>query len=77
MLVIMVYIKASFVDSKSLYGIVLGIISTMEKRLLIYLALLKQAYEHWEIAEIMWIPPKENFSYALTKRAKNMSPSLP
>ncbi len=40
---------------------------TSEKRLLIDLALLREAYEKRDISEIVWIPGNQNPADALTK----------
>lgn len=55
-------------DSKSLYDMLVGLKSTTEKRLLIDLAGLREAYEMREIDEIIWIPSECNPADALTKK---------
>lgn len=64
-----------YTDSKSLYDGISGINSTTEKRLLIDLEILRQAYELREIAKVAWIPSADNPADALTKDT-NPSPAL-
>lgn len=54
-------------DSKLLYDAVVGINSRTEKRLLIDLTILCEAYKFLEIAEIVWVPLPENAVDAMTK----------
>lgn len=54
-------------DSKSLYDCLVKIGTTNEKRLMIDIMSLRQAYEQREITEIMWIPGHKNPSDAMTK----------
>ncbi len=49
-----------YTDSKSLYDSCTRLTMTSEKRLLIDLALLREAYEDREISEIVWIRGSEN-----------------
>ena len=56
-----------YTDSRSLYDSLVSLNSTTEKRLLIDLHLLRQAYERREIAEVRWIPTEQNPADALTK----------
>lgn len=56
-----------YTDSKSLYDSLVGINSTTEKRLLIDLCMLRQAYELRELTEVIWIPSSQNPSDAMTK----------
>ncbi len=55
-----------FTDSKALYDSCTHLTVTSEKRRLIALALLREAYEDHEISEIVWIPGSENPADALT-----------
>ena len=52
-------------DSQSLYNNLVSLNTTTEKRLLIDIHL-RQAYERREIAEVRWIPTKQNPADALT-----------
>jgi hypothetical protein len=56
-----------FTDSKSLYDCLVKISMTREKRLMIDIMCLRQAYERREIAEVMWIKGEENVADAMTK----------
>ena len=56
-----------YTDSRSLYDGLVSLNTTTEKRLLIDLHLLRQAYERREIAEVCWIPTEQNPADALTK----------
>ena len=56
-----------YTDSQSLYDSLVSLNTTTEKRLLIDLHLLRQAYERREIAEVRWIPTEQNSADALTK----------
>lgn len=63
-----------YTDSKRLYDGILGANATAEKRLLIDLSLLRQAYELHEIVEVVWVPSSNNSADALTKASP--SPAL-
>lgn len=54
-------------DSRSLYDCLTKLGTTHEKRLMIDIMVLHQAYENREIAEIRWIDGKDNPADALTK----------
>ena len=56
-----------YTDSRSLYDALVSLNTTTEKRLLIDLHLLRQAYERREVAEVLWIPTGQNPADALTK----------
>jgi hypothetical protein len=56
-----------FTDSKSLYDCLVKIGMTREKRLMIDIMCLRQAYERREIAEVVWIKGEENVADAMTK----------
>ena len=56
-----------YTDSRSLYDCLVSLNTITEKRLLIDLAILRQAYERREIAEVRWIPTEQNPADALTK----------
>jgi Reverse transcriptase (RNA-dependent DNA polymerase) len=57
-------------DSKSLYDCLTKLGTTKEKRLMIDVACLRQAYERREIAEIVWIKGEANPADAMTKDKK-------
>ena len=54
-------------DSKSLYNCLVKLGTTQEKRLIVDLMCLRQAYEQHEITEIKWIRSKDNPADAITK----------
>jgi hypothetical protein len=54
-------------DSKSLYDCIIKLGTTHEKRLMVDLMCLRQAYERKEIKEIMWIDGNSNPADAMTK----------
>lgn len=56
-----------FTDSKSLFDCLENINSTTEKRLLIGLRILHQAYERRELLKVFWIPTKQNPADSFTK----------
>lgn len=56
-----------YTDAKSLFEGLVGINATTEKRLMIDLTMLRQAYELKEIAEVVWIPSAQNPADAMTK----------
>jgi len=56
-----------YTDSKSLYDCLVKLGSTQEKRLMIDIFSLRQAYERREILEIVWIDGKYNIADAMTK----------
>ena len=57
-------------DSHSLYEKLTKLGTTKEKRLMIDIACLRQAYERREIAEIIWIKGESNPADAMTKDKK-------
>ena len=57
----------TYTDSKSLYDCLVKLGSTHEKRLMIDIMFLRQAYERREISEIVWIDGKQNIADAMTK----------
>ena len=59
-----------FTDSKSLYGLVVTLAQTTEKRLQIDLEMLREGYEKREITNVIWISGSENPSDDLTKPDK-------
>jgi hypothetical protein len=54
-------------DSKSLYKCLVKLGTTQEKRLIIDIMCLRQAYERREIAEVKWIKGESNPVDAMTK----------
>jgi len=65
------------IDSKSLYDCLVKLGTTREKRLMVDLMCLRQAYERREIAEILWIGGDRNPADAMTKVTPPSRPSLP
>jgi hypothetical protein len=57
----------TYTDSRSLFDALVTLNNTAEKRLLIDLQLLRQAYERREITEVCWIPTEQNPADAMTK----------
>ena len=57
-------------DSKSLYGLVVSLSQTTERRLQIDLEMLREAYENRDLTSVGWIPGEENPSDDLTKPEK-------
>ena len=54
-------------DSKSLYDCLVKLGTTQEKRLMIDIMCLRQAYERREIAEVKWIKGDSNPADSMTK----------
>ena len=54
-------------DSKSLYDCLVQLGTTQEKRLMIDVMCLRQAYERRQIAEVKWIEGETNLADAMTK----------
>jgi hypothetical protein len=54
-------------DSKSLYECLVKLGTTREKRLIINVMCLRQAYERREIAEVKWIKGESNPADSITK----------
>ena len=65
-----------YTDSKSLYDSLVSLNSVTEKRLLIDLKVIREAYEHREVAEVFWIPGSQNPADALTKATKEAAAAL-
>ena len=65
-----------YTDSRSLYDSLVSLNSTSEKRLLIDLHIIRQAYERREITEVCWIPTAQNPADAMTKEAEKATPAL-
>lgn len=63
-----------YTDSKSLFDGLVNIGTTTEKRLLIDLRMMREAYEQRELTEIVWIPSEQNPADAMTKESP--SPAL-
>ena len=57
-------------DSNSLYQCLVPLGTTQEKRLMIDVMCLRQAYENRVIAEVQWIDGNSNLADAMTKTAK-------
>ena len=58
-------------DSKSLYDCLVRLTTTQEKRLMIDVISLRQAYERRQITEIKWIEGDANPADAMTKGKPN------
>jgi hypothetical protein len=56
-----------YTDSKSLYECLVRLGTTQEKRLMIDVICLRQAYERREIAEVKWIKGESNPADSMTK----------
>ena len=56
-----------YIDSKSLYDCLVRLGTTHEKRLMIDIMCLRQAYERREISQVVWIDGKHNIADAMTK----------
>jgi hypothetical protein len=56
-----------YTDSKSLYECLVKLGTTQEKRLMVDVMCLRQAYERREIAEVKWIKGNSNPADAMTK----------
>ena len=54
-------------DSKSLFDCLVKLGTTAEKRLMIDIMCLRQAYERREVAEVKWIKGESNPADAMTK----------
>ena len=63
-------------DSKSLYECLVKLGTTQEKRLMIDIMCLRQAYERREIAEVRWIKGESNPADAMTKSNSKSSNAL-
>jgi len=56
-----------YTDSKSLYDSLVSLNTVTEKRLLIDLRVLRKSYERRELADVFWIPVRQNPADGLTK----------
>jgi hypothetical protein len=56
-----------YIDSKSLYEYLVKLGTTREKRLIINIICLRQAYERREIMEVKWIKGESNPADSMTK----------
>ena len=56
-----------YIDSKSLYDCLVRLGSTSEKRLMVDIMCLRQAYERREISQVVWIRREYNIADAMTK----------
>jgi hypothetical protein len=63
-------------DSKLLYECLVKLGITQEKRLMIDIMCLRQAYERREIAEVKWIKGESNLADAMTKSNSKSSNAL-
>jgi hypothetical protein len=64
------------IDSKSLYECLVKLGITQEKRLIIDIICLRQAYKRREIAEVKWIKGESNLADAMTKSNSKSSNAL-
>jgi hypothetical protein len=60
-----------YTDSQSLYHLAISLTRTTERRLMVDLALLREAYERRDITHFAWIPGHENPADGFTKVAHN------
>lgn len=65
-----------FTDSRSLYKYLVKLGTTDEKRLMVDIMSLREAYEKKEISEIRWIDRRDNPADACTKRKLNSALTL-
>jgi hypothetical protein len=56
-----------YINSKSLYDCLVQLGSTSEKRLIVNIICLCQAYERREISQVVWIRREYNIADAMTK----------
>ena len=63
-------------DSKSLYECLVKLGTTQEKRLIIDIMCLRQAYERREIIEVKWIKGNSNLADTMTKSNSKSSNAL-
>ena len=56
-----------YIDSKSLYDCLIKLGTTQEKRLMINIICLRQAYKHREITEVKWIKGDSNPADSIMK----------
>jgi hypothetical protein len=66
-----------YIDSFLLYECLVKLGTTNEKRLMINLMAIQQAYKHREIAEIVWIKGTHNPADSMTKHNGNVGSRLP
>jgi hypothetical protein len=65
-----------YTNSKSLYKCLVKLGTTQEKRLIIDIMCLRQAYKRREIAEVKWIKGESNLANAMTKSNSKSSNAL-
>jgi hypothetical protein len=56
-----------YTDSKSIYDCLVKLSTTQEKRLIIDVMCMREAYERREIAQVKWINGKSNLADFITK----------
>src|SRR4051812_12071120 len=60
-------------DSYSLYECLVKLGTTKEKRLMIDIMALRQAYEHGDLTDVRWIDGRDNPADCMTKSASNVA----
>ncbi|CAE7020321.1 hypothetical protein PTTW11_03045 [Pyrenophora teres f. teres] len=61
----------AYTDSRSLYDCLVKLGTTKEKRLMIDIMALREAYERSDLIDIRWIDGRDNLADAMTKAASN------
>ena len=60
-----------YTDSRSLFDVITRNTTTTEKRLMVDIRAIREAYEHMEISDVAWIRSENNPADALTKVKEN------